>query len=407
MRILYLCQRYGDEIVGGSESACRAFAEQLSARGHHVQVLTSTAREYTTWANHYPPGSSILNGVQVHRLTVGAERVAETFGPMQEWVVHGPKPMPLFQQQRWLEMVGPSVEGLEEWLHAHADDFDVAIFMTYLYCTTTRGLPALAGRLPVVLQPTAHDEPSIWATAFDTILRLPDAYLYFTPSERAFMEQRLHRRTEGAVAGIGIDQHPVADPSLFRTAYGLGDKPYLLYVGRIDGGKGTDEAARFFTAYQRRNPSDLQLVMAGELIGASQQHSGVVYTGFLDEAMKRSAMAGSLALLQPSYFESFSIVLCESWVQGRPALVQDGCAVLGSQVRRSSGGLPYTGFATFEAALDLLRHDVALASRLGAMGQQFVRDSYSWPVVLDGVESVIELAIQRFKARRRGGGEPD
>lgn len=400
MRILYTCQRYGEEILGGSESACRAFAEQLTQRGHDVHVLTTTAREYTTWANHYPPGLSVLNGVQVHRLHVRAERTPETFGPMQEWVVHGPKPMPLFQQQRWLELVGPSVEGLEEWLRVHTADFDVAIFMTYLYCTTTRGLPALAGRLPTILQPTAHDEPSIWATVFDTLLRLPDAYLYFTPSERAFMEHRLHRATDGAVIGIGIDQHEVADQSPFRLEHGLGDRPYLLYVGRVDGGKGTDEAARFFTAYQQRNPSELQLVMAGELIGTSQRHPGVVYTGFLDEAMKRSAMAGSLALLQPSYFESFSIVLCESWVQGRPALVQDGCAVLGSQVRRANGGLPYTGFASFEAALDLLRSDAELGDQFGASGQRFVRDTYSWPEVIDGVETTIDLAIARFAQRR-------
>jgi glycosyltransferase involved in cell wall biosynthesis len=279
-------------------------------------------------------------------------------------------------------------------------DFDVAIFMTYLYTTTTRGLPALAGRVPTILQPTAHDEPSIWATAFDTLLRLPDAYLYFTPSERTFMEHRLHRPTEGSVVGIGIDQYEVADPTMFRRAHDLGERPYLLYVGRIDGGKGTDEAARFFAAYKDRNPCDLQLVMAGELIGESRRHPEVVYTGYLDEDMKRSAMAGSLALLQPSYFESFSIVLCESWVQGRPALVQDGCAVLGSQVRRANGGLPYTGFATFEASVDLLRSNASLADQLGLAGQRFVRETYEWPSVLSEVEAVIERAVARFALRR-------
>ena len=56
MRLLYSVQRYGPEIIGGSEAACRSFAEQLAARGHQVEVVTSCARAYTDWANEYEPG---------------------------------------------------------------------------------------------------------------------------------------------------------------------------------------------------------------------------------------------------------------------------------------------------------------------------------------------------------------
>lgn len=401
MKILYVCQRYGERIVGGSEAACRAFAEHLVGRGHEVHVLTSAAHEYTTWANHYPPGESTLNGVTLHRLQVREPRSSEVFGPMHEWMVHGPKPAPTFQQRRWADLMGPNLEGLERWLREHAPAFDVVIFMTFMYSTTTRGLPAICGRVPTIMQPTAHDEPSVWVPLFEATFRFPDAYLYFTPDERSALERRLRRTTEGAVVGIGIDFYPVADPADFRGAHHLGDDPYLLYVGRVDPGKGTVEAARFFEAYKARNPGPLRLVIAGELIAASPQHPKIIYTGFLNEEMKRSAMAGSLALLQPSYFESFSIVVCESWVQGRPALVQGRCEVLDGQVRRSGGGLPYRGFASFEASVDLLLSDPALASEMGAAGQAFVQQMYSWPHVLDDVEKVIGLAQQRFAERRR------
>ena len=401
MKVLYLCQRYGREIVGGAESACRFYAEHLVARGHKVHVLTSTAREYTTWANFYPPGGSTLNGVAVHRLQVGSERTSEVFGPMQERINYGPRPMPLLEQRRWANLVGPDVVGLEAWLGSHVAEYDVAIFMTYLYTTTTRGLPAVAGRLPTILQATAHDEPSIWAPLFDTILRLPDRYLFLTAAEHRFMQRRLHRHASlGEVVGIGIDDHVVADPSQFSAAYGLVGKPYLLYVGRVESGKGTGEAVQFFAAYKHRHPSDLKLVLAGEVIGVAPEHPDVVSTGFLSEEMKRSAMAGSVALLQPSYFESFSIVLCEAWVQGRPALVQGRSEVLNDQVRQAGGGLAYSGFATFEAALDLLLDDQLLADRLGAAGRSFVRERYNWPRVLDELEREIEDARSRFVRRR-------
>jgi glycosyltransferase involved in cell wall biosynthesis len=403
MRILYLCQRYGPEIVGGAESACRMFSERLTERGHDVHVLTSTAREYTTWANHYPAGESLINGVTVHRLPVRSERTPEAFGPMQEWITHGPRPMPTFQQRRWADLVGPDVEGLEDWLHANARTFDVAVFMTYLYTTTTRGLPALAGCMPTVLQPAAHDEPSIWATLFDTILRLPDGYLYLTPAEQEFMHRRLYLSAPGdrveSVVGIGIDDPGPGDAARFRSQHNLGDRPYLLYVGRVDSGKGVFEAARFFSAYKLRNPSDLAFVIAGEVIGTGPQHADIVYTGFLDEETKRDAMAGSLALWQPSYFESFSIVLCESWVQGRPALVPARSQVLASQVRRAGGGLPYDGFAEFEAALDLLLQQPELADELGAGGRQFVLDTYAWPDVLAEFERGLDQAAARFETR--------
>jgi Glycosyltransferase len=74
----------------------------------------------------------------------------------------------------------------------------------------------------------------------------------------------------------------------------------------------------------------------------------VVVTGFIDEAGKQSALAGAAALVQPSYFESFSMVLTEAWAHRRPALVQGHCAVLDGQARRSGGGIPYRSYAEFE-----------------------------------------------------------
>jgi len=398
-----VCQRYGERIVGGAEAACRMFAEHLAERSHEVHVLTSTAHEYTSWRNEYQAGESVINDVTVRRLAVRTERTPEIFGPMHSWMIHGPKPTPTFQQRRWADLTGPQVEGLEGWLQRNAPHFDVAIFMTYMYTTTTRGLMAAAGRVPTILQPTAHDEPSIWIPLFETVFRMPDAFLYFTAEERGIVERRLRQGTVGSVVGIGISTYEVANPQSFRGAHGLGDSPYLLYVGRVDSGKGTVEAAKFFAEYQRRNHSDLKLVVAGEVISDMPQHPDIVYTGFLDEEMKRSAMAGSLALLQPSYFESFSIVLCESWVQGRPALVQGRCEVLNGQVRRAQGGLPYVGFASFEASVDYLRAAPEVASAMGASGQRFVRDRYNWPEVLDGVESVVATAQQRFARRTRFG----
>ena len=65
MKVLYSVQRYGSDIVGGSETACREYAEHLVKRGHEVTVLTSCAKNYDNWRNDYSLGDSMINGVKV------------------------------------------------------------------------------------------------------------------------------------------------------------------------------------------------------------------------------------------------------------------------------------------------------------------------------------------------------
>ncbi|MCU1393903.1 MAG: hypothetical protein JWM34_2331 [Ilumatobacteraceae bacterium] len=402
MKILYVVQRYGESIVGGSEAATRAFAEQLAQRGHHVEVLTSCAQSYSDWANVFPPGASELNGVVVHRLEVDNPRSPEKFGPLHQWMIEGPKPSPLFVQERWAKHMGPDIGALPGWLIDHATDFDLVVFMTYLYATTTRGLPAVAGRVPTILQPTAHDEPPLWVRLYDSLFRLPDAFLFFTPEERNVVARRFTLDPVGRVAGIGVGLEQADDVGGFRAFHGLGGDPYVLYVGRIDAIKGSLEAFHFFETYKRRNPSVLRFVFVGEKVSELPDHPDVLFTGFLDEAEKRNALAGALALIQPSRFESFSIVLCESWVQHRPALVHADSEVLAGQARRSGGAIPYRGFAEFEAALDLLLGDPALADAMGESGYGYVEHQYRWDRVIDTFEAGADDAVREFHARRGG-----
>jgi len=399
MRVLYAVQRYGTSIVGGAEAAARSFAEHLVARGHDVEVITSCAHSYVDWANVHPSGTTTLNGVTVHRLPVDDVRTPERFGPIHGWMIGGPRPAPLFAQWEWMKRMGPDLVGLSAWVSEHAPRFDAAVFMTYLYSTTAYGLPAAANRVPTVLQPTAHDEPPIWLRLFDGIFRQPDAFLFFTPEEREFVRQRFGIEAIGDTPGIGIDVEPSGDVAAFRARFCLADRPYLVYVGRIDAIKGSRELFHFFESYQARNHSEARLVFVGERFGELPDHDDIVFTGFLGEEEKRTALAGSLALIQPSRFESFSIVLCEAWAQGRPALVHRDSHVLVGQARRSGGAIPYRGYAEFEAALDLLLAEPALGDRMGAAGAAYVAREYSWDHVMARMEDVLHLAVSRFRDR--------
>ena len=68
--ILIVVQRFGDEVVGGSEAVMREAAEGLAVRGWDVDVLTTCARDHYTWRNEYSPGVTKLPGMTIRRFQV-------------------------------------------------------------------------------------------------------------------------------------------------------------------------------------------------------------------------------------------------------------------------------------------------------------------------------------------------
>jgi glycosyltransferase involved in cell wall biosynthesis len=282
----------------------------------------------------------------------------------------------------------------------NAHRFDAAIFMTYLYSTATSGIPAIAGRIPIVFQPTAHDEPPLRIPLFEATFRLADAFMFFTPEERTVVEERFRFDPVGKVVGIGIELNPpCAESGDFRNFFDLSDDPYLIYVGRLDPMKGVKQLCEFFIELKNQYPSSLKLVLAGDPMVELPEHEDIVITGFLEESVKHAAIKGSLALVQSSFFESFSIVLCEAWVQKRPALVQGASTVLRGQAIRSNGAIPYEGYAEFEQAVMMLLEDPDLADEMGASGRSYVEQQYEWKNVISNVESTLEIAKAQFKKR--------
>src|SRR3546814_1932698 len=71
--IASVAPRFGPDVVGGSEAVMREAATGLAARGWDVEVLTTRARDHYTWADAYPPGTSVVDGVTVRRFELVRE----------------------------------------------------------------------------------------------------------------------------------------------------------------------------------------------------------------------------------------------------------------------------------------------------------------------------------------------
>ncbi|MDQ6840134.1 MAG: glycosyltransferase family 4 protein [Actinomycetota bacterium] len=402
MRLLAVVQRYGTEVAGGAEAFCRMVATGMVERGHRVEVVTSRARSYQDWADVYPAGDSELDGVTVRRLSVRQPRMTRFFAPLNSRAMWGHQPSALTLQEAWLQAQGPDLDGLRPLLRRRAPAVDAVATFTYLYSTTAAALTATAGAAPTVLHPTAHDEPPFWLPVFDRILALPTAFAWSTEEERDLVWRRAGRRLPGAIMGIGTALGDGGDAERFRRRFSLGAAPYLLYTGRIDTAKAADELYEQFVAYVERHPgTDLRLVMVGDPVLTLPEHPSVVVTGFVDDATRTDAVAGCLVMVVPSYLESFSMALTEAWAQHRPALVQGRSPVLAGQARRSQGAIAYRSFAEFEAAVELLGEQPAVAEALGGNGRLHVITRYSWDAVLSRYEALLADAGRRHRQSQR------
>jgi hypothetical protein len=170
MRIAFIVQRYGAEILGGSEYHCRLVAERLATR-HDVEVLTTCARDYITWKNEYPEGTDRIRGVTVRRFGNAHTRDIEAFNQYSEWIFSHEHTRE--DEMKWLEMQGPWCPALLEYLKRHHRSYDALIFFTYLYAPTVLGMEVDPGRS--ILVPTAHDEPAIRLGLYKDLFRLPAA----------------------------------------------------------------------------------------------------------------------------------------------------------------------------------------------------------------------------------------
>ncbi len=201
MKIAFIVQRYGTEVLGGSEHLSRLLAERLAGQ-HDVDVLTTCARDYVTWKNEYPEGTDRICGVTVRRFANARTRDQASFNKYSDWIYANEHSRQ--DEMEWLKQQGPWCPALIEYLRRSQQQYDVLVFFTYLYAPTVLGLDINPGKS--VLVSTAHDEPAIRLGLFKDVFRKPGAICYLTDSEQAFVRGQFPERPLlEEVIGVGVD----------------------------------------------------------------------------------------------------------------------------------------------------------------------------------------------------------
>ncbi len=391
MKLAFVTPRYGTEVIGGAETAARMLAERLAERpGWEVEVLTSCALDHLTWENTEPEGTSILNGVTVHRFPTASRRQLDYF-ELDAKLRVSPTTATLDEARRWVALNGPMCPGLVD--AVAVTDADVVACYPYLFATTVDAIAV--SRAPTLLHPAAHDEPALYLAAFRHSFRDIDGFVYHTQAERDLMEYAfaIGARPQ-IVLGLGVNE-PVGAGRRGGDILGIGDRPYLCYLGRVDEHKGCGMLAEYFERYKERHPGDLAMAFVGPVSAEAPDHPDIVVTGTVSEEDKWDILAGAEVMVSPSAYESFSLVLLEAWTVGVPVLVNASCAATMEHCRRSGGGLWFESYRSFEVTVDRLVADRGFRERLADAGGAYTDRYYRWPAIIDRYTEFLGSVVER------------
>ena len=380
-RVGLVVQRYG-EVTGGAEKLAAQVAEHLAPHWD-ITVLTSCAKNHLSWDNTFPPGPDEVDGIRVLRFPSTRMRNIRGFNGLSRQVFD--RNNERLREEQWVAEQGPMCPGLLNHLASAKDAYDGYLFFTYLYAPTVWGLPLVADR--ALLVPTTHDEAPIKFGVYSDVFERPRALLCLTPEELTIIEKYFPHHARTRVVGVGVDR-PAADGARFREKHGI-RKHYLLYVGRQEPGKGVGELLEHHRALKQRYADAPDLVLAGDT-NMDLSGEGVRYLGRIDEQDKHDALAGALAVVVPSRYESLSLLTLEAFAQGTPVLVNGRSDVLVGQVERSGAGRTYTDLESFIRGLREVGDE---RGPLGQKGLAYVKKQ-GWPQVVAAYREEMERILE-------------
>ena len=382
-KIGFVIPWYGEDIPGGAEMELREVATHLQRAGMDVEILTTCVREFSAdWnENYYSAGTAVVEDIAVRRFPV-RRRDTAAFDRVNRRLMEG-QHLSLQEEKTFVEEMVNSPQ-LYEYLKDASDDYALYVFIPYMFGTTYYGMQACPEKS--VLIPCFHDEAYLYLRLFRQAYIQARGIIY-----NAMPEMELANKvydfttTEQICMGIGMDTNICADADAFRKAYRI-QKPFLLYAGRKDAGKNVHTLLRYFAEYkQRHGDSDLQLVLigGGSIEIPASVRDDVYDLGFVSRQDKYDAMAAAELLCQPSHNESFSLVIMESWLCGRPVLVHSQCAVTRDFARRANGGLYFRNYFEFVGCVQYILTHPEQARTMGQNGGTFVRENFDWDVIVE------------------------
>jgi glycosyltransferase involved in cell wall biosynthesis len=192
---------------------------------------------------------------------------------------------------------------------------------------------------------------------------------------------------------------PDTDPDAVGVEPVERERPYFLFVGRLERIKGLDDVIPAFRQYR---DADLLIAGAGEHAGPLQRlaegASNIHFLGRVEFDRLRALYRGALGLIVPSRgYETFGIILIEAFREGVPVIARR-IGPFPEIVETSGAGLLFDGPTDLLDAMRTLQSDEAMRERLGHNGRRAYEQHWTEKAVVPQY-----LGLIREIAERKGG----
>lgn len=424
-RLAVVTPIFSGQVSGGSEKLIYLYTLLLS-KFYEVTVLSTRSLDYISWKNQIPVQEldTVLvgkdsekkvsrewletvegNRIRILRFSVDKERNIRKFNRYSEKVFRSNNfetsaNSLKFREEResnWVDMQGPYCPDLIQYIETNERDYDVFVFVSYLYYPMVYGLPIVSKKAVVI--PTLHDEPPAKLGIYNRLFKDESAYCFNTPEERELFARLYgYEPSLGSVIGMYLPFPPDA-PETFSLPKSADQSFDFLYVGRMDEGKGVLEMAVFFSEWQKKSGRHDKLSLVGrgdsKLMQKLSRFPHVDLLGFVDEKEKDRRIETCDILINPSPMESFSIILMEAWIRRKAVMVNAKSDVLQGHCLRSNAGLYYNDQESFEAIANYLVEHPKEREEMGRNGQKYVQANFNPEIVERKLIQIVERCIRR------------
>jgi glycosyltransferase involved in cell wall biosynthesis len=193
---------------------------------------------------------------------------------------------------------------------------------------------------------------------------------------------------------------PESPPEMGRVAND--DRPYFLFVGRLEKIKGVQTIIPVF-----RESHDVDLIIAGggtyedELRQMADGSPNIRFVGRADAQRLHHLYRDAVATIVPSLcYETFGIIVAESFAMRTPVIVRDHSS-LREFIEDYGGGFTFNTEDELRMAVDRLRNDNELRDRLGQQGRTAYETEFAERPFLEHYLAVVHELLTGRRAVSR------
>ena len=395
MRFCMVTSFYPPYHFGGDAVYVQQLANELAARGHHVEVVHCI--DAFNLLSRHPPRRSVPEhpNLLVHRLK-------SPLGLLSPLATHQTG-RPMFKSKRLLQIFeqpfdvihyhnislvgGPTVLEYgraiklytlhEYWLLCPTHmlfkfDREVCTKKACFSCTLTHGRP-----------------PQFWRYTGLIERKIPHVDLFLAPTE--------FTKVKHLELGLGMR---IAELPYFTSRWDtshtpkeglLTDHPYFLFVGRLEKMKGLQTLIEPFRRYTK---ALLLVIGTGEyeptLRALARDCPNVRFLGFQTGEQLRRLYQQAVAVIVPSlWYEVFGIVILEAFAQRTPVIVRNRGGMPGV-IKESGGGFVYDTEEELMMAMVQLLEEPSIRSSVGQQGFEALQKKWTAEVHIQRYLELIE-----------------